>query len=411
MTFPDSVGASASARELGGVELAARDPDVPLPPASNTKLLTAALAFHHLGSDYRFKTSVSRADDSFVLAGRGNPSLSPDHLSVLAEGVGNAGIDAVTTLVADAGWFTGPSRGPGWTWEDGKYGYGAESTALTLAGNTVSVTVSGTDIEVTPKTDAVELVADFDQSEDDLRVYRDSPEGTIRVEGRPPDEPQTDAVPVADPVRHCLLAFRDALADADVTVSGDLRIADDAETSDTAGETIATAKSLPVSKLVREMNVPSDNFLAEQFARTVAREVRGEGSWEAWEEVVGDFLAEREAGGFRIRDGSGLSRYNLISSRGLVGVLDWVAEQPWSTTFFDSLPAPGEGTLEDRLLALDCEVRAKTGTLTGSRTLSGILRRDEKRDVAFSVLLGGLTGEDEENAREMIDEFVRELAD
>ncbi len=410
MTIPDSVGASATARELGGVELVARDPDVPHPPASNAKLLTAALALHHLGPDYRFETSVSRAGDSLALAGRGNPSLSPVELSALAEGVGNAGIDAAARLVADAGWFAGPSRGPGWTWEDGKYGYGAESTALALAGNAVSVTVSGTDVEVTPETDAVELVADFDRSADELRVYRDPRDGTIRVEGRPPDQPRTETVPVDDPVRHCLLAFRDALADAGVTVSENPRTPADAETS-AAGETIATVRSPPVSELVREMNVPSDNFLAEQLARTVAREVRGEGSWEAWEDVVGEFLEERGAGGFRIRDGSGLSRYNLISSRGLVGVLEWAAERPWSATFFDSLPAPGEGTLENRLLDADREVRAKTGTLTGSRTLSGIVRRDGERDVAFSILLSGLTGADEENARETIDEFVRELAD
>ncbi len=54
------------------------------------------------------------------------------------------------------------------------------------------------------------------------------------------------------------------------------------------------------------------------------------------------------------------------------------------------------------------EIRAKTGTLTGSRTLSGIVRRENERDVVFSVLLGGLVGEDEENARQRIDTFVSE---
>ncbi|WP_231185422.1 D-alanyl-D-alanine carboxypeptidase/D-alanyl-D-alanine-endopeptidase [Haladaptatus sp. DYF46] len=402
----DSFGTSVLARECGGPVLASRNPDVPLPPASNTKLLTAALALHHLGPDYRFETRVSRAGDSLVLSGRGNPSLSPTDLSQLAESVRDAGIDGVTDIVAETGSFDGQTRGPGWVWEDGRHGYGAKSTALALSGNTVSVTVSGTDVEVTPDTDAVELHTEFDETAEELRVFRDCPGNVIRVDGKPSEEAQTEPVPVGDPVRHCLLAFRDALEGAGIDHDGGFRVEDESEPD----ETVATVKSLPVAELVREMNVPSDNFLAEQLARTIAREVRGDGSWNAWESVVGDFLNARDAGRVRIRDGSGLSRYNLISARGLVRTLEWVAEQPWSETFFDSLPASGEGTLAERFADVP-GVRAKTGTLTGSRTLSGIVHKEDENDVVFSVLLGGLVGEDEERARKRIDAFVSELAD
>ncbi len=400
-----SIASSVLARELGGDELAAHDPDVPLPPASNTKLLTAALALHHLEPDYRFETRVSRVDDSLVLAGRGNPSLSPVQLSVLAKTVRNDGIDAVRNLVADLGCFEGASRGPGWMWEDGRYDYGAESTALAFAGNTVSVTVSGTEVEVNPRTDAVELVTDFDSSADELRVFRCDDE--IHVEGQPPDELRTESVPIADPVRHCLFAFRDALEDTGISHFGGFHATENPD----SGKTIATVKSPPVSELVRRMNVPSDNFLAEQLARTVAHEVRGEGSWDEWETVVAEFLDDCDGGGFRIRDGSGLSRYNLLSARGIVRVLEWVTKQSWSETFFTSLPTPGEGTLEERLLDIEYELRAKTGTLTGSRTLSGIVRREQKRAVVFSVLLGGLTGDDEKRARDSIDDFVRTVTE
>jgi serine-type D-Ala-D-Ala carboxypeptidase/endopeptidase (penicillin-binding protein 4) len=402
----NSFGTSVLARELGGSVLASRNPDVPLPPASNTKLLTAALALHHLGPDYRFETHVSRAGDSLVLSGRGNPSLSPTDLSLLAEFVRDAGIDGVGDVVAERGSFGDQTRGPGWTWEDGRHGYGAKSTALALSGNRVSVTVSGTDVEVAPNTDAVELHTEFDETAEKLRMFRDCPGNAIRVEGKPSEEAQTETVPVGDPVRHCLLAFRDALEGAGIDHDGGFRVTDEGE----AGETVATVKSPPVADLVREMNVPSDNFLAEQLARTVAREVRGDGSWDTWEHVVGDFLDARDAGRVRIRDGSGLSRYNRISASGLVRTLEWVAERPWSETFFASLPTAGEGTLANRLADVP-GVRAKTGTLTGSRALSGIVRREDGTDVVFSVLLGGLVGDDEERARERIDAFVSELAD
>ncbi|KZN25928.1 D-alanyl-D-alanine carboxypeptidase [Haladaptatus sp. R4] len=402
-----SFGTSILVRELGGTGLAARNPDVPLPPASNTKLLTTALALHYLTPGYRFETHVTRVGDSLVLSGRGNPSLSGEELTTLADAVRDAGIDSVTDIVADVAWFDGESRGPGWMWEDGQYGYGAESTPLALDRNLVSVTVSGTDVELTPNTDEIEYATEFDESADELRVFRDLTTETIRIGGKPTDAPQTETVPVGNPVRHCLLAFRDALETAGVAHTGELGIA----RNQTSGERIAAVKSPPVADLVREMNVPSDNFLAEGLARTVARDVRGEGSWEAWETVVRDFLEERGASKFRIRDGSGLSRYNLISARGMVETLDWVADQPWSEVFFESLPTAGEGTLETRFPNTESEIRAKTGTLTGSRTLSGIVRREGEPDVVFSVLLGGLVGEDEEYARNRIDEFVRELVE
>ncbi len=402
----DSFGTSAFVRELGGAELATQNPDVPLPPASNTKLLTTALALHHLGPDYRFETCVTRVGDSLVLSGRGNPSLSPRELTTLAEAVRDAGIVGATDIIADVSWFSGESRGPGWMWEDGRYGYGAESTALAVDGNTVSVTVTGTDVEITPNTEKIEFTTDFDETADELRVFRDLSHGTIRIEGKPPEETRTETVPVGEPVRHCLLAFRDALETADVPYTGELRIT--RNPSADSDELVAIVESPPLADLVREMNVPSDNFLAEGLARTVAREVRDEGSWTEWETVVRDFLEARDAGTFRIRDGSGLSRYNLISARGMVRTLEWVADQPWSATFFDSLPTAGEGTLESRFSDMESEIRAKTGTLTGSRTLSGIVRREDETDVVFSVLFGGLVGEDEENARERIDTFVSE---
>ena len=403
----DSFGTSILVRELGGTDLAARNPDVPLPPASNTKLLTTALALHYLTPDYRFETHVTSVENSLVLSGRGNPSLSREELMTLADAVRDAGIDSVTDIVADVAWFDGESRGPGWMWEDGQYGYGAESTPLALDRNLVSVTMSGTDVELTPNTDEIEYATKFDESADELLVFRELTTGTIRVGGKPTDAPQTESVPVGNPVRHCLLAFRDALETAEVAHTGELGVA----RNQTSSEPIAAVKSPSVADLVREMNVPSDNFLAEGLARTVAHDVRGEGSWGAWETVVREFLEERGADKFRIRDGSGLSRYNLISARGMVETLEWVADRPWSEVFFDSLPTAGEGTLETRFSDMESEIRAKTGTLTGSRTLSGIVRREGEPDVVFSVLLGGLVGEDEENARDRIDEFVCELVD
>uniref|UniRef100_UPI00192F89A2 D-alanyl-D-alanine carboxypeptidase n=1 Tax=Halorussus amylolyticus TaxID=1126242 RepID=UPI00192F89A2 len=191
-----------------------------------------------------------------------------------------------------------------------------------------------------------------------------------------------------------------------VAVGGDLRVVRDPEVASGSAFS-ASVESAPVSDLLRQMNVPSDNFIAEQLARTVASERTGDGSWEAWETITTDFLDSLGVESCRVRDGSGLSRYNVVPARALVVLLEWVRERAWADDFFESLPASSEGTLETRLDDVP-GVRAKTGTITGTSALSGIVRKEGGPDVVFSVIFGGLTVE-ADAARDRQDAFVRAL--
>jgi D-alanyl-D-alanine carboxypeptidase/D-alanyl-D-alanine-endopeptidase (penicillin-binding protein 4) len=92
---------------------------------------------------------------------------------------------------------------------------------------------------------------------------------------------------------------------------------------------------------------------------------------------------------------------------GLVALLDWARDREWSAAFLDSLPTPGEGTLDGRLDGVT-GVHAKTGTLTGTRALSGVVRRGGRPDVVFSALLSGLTVREDE-ARDVLDAFIAGL--
>ena len=454
LTDLDGASVSVIARELGGdgagEVLTSRDPDRALAPASNTKLITSVLALDVLGPGYRYDTRVEgygavtdgRLDGDLALVGTGQPDLSRTDLDELAGGVADRIDDVGGDLLLDGSRFGDDQLGPGWTWGDERYYYGARSSALALAKNLVTVEIAGDEsgdfaVGVAPETDVVAVETDLEVGDDDLRVFADHETGVVRVEGTlPAGTDRTERVPVADPERHCGAAFRDALADAGVAVEGEIR---HAEAPDAAPEFSTRVRSAPVSELVREMNVPSDNFIAEQLARAVAsaragdREgeeadegsaagkgstdgegstasegsTDGEGSWERWEEVATEFLEARGVGACRVRDGSGLSRYNVVPARGFVNLIEWAGEQSWSEAFFDSLPAPGEGTLETRLDDVP-GLRAKTGTITGSSALSGVIRREDGSDVVFSVIFGGLTVEADE-ARQRQDAFVRAL--
>ena len=69
---------------LTGEVLAIRNGDMPLPPASTLKLITALYALDRLGPVHRFTTRVWRDGDTLVLAGGGDPELDSKGLAELA---------------------------------------------------------------------------------------------------------------------------------------------------------------------------------------------------------------------------------------------------------------------------------------------------------------------------------------
>lgn len=407
--------------------LVAHDRDVPMLPASNAKLVTAALGFAELGPTYAFETTVHAIGEvcdgrvgDLVVTGSGAPDLSRSDLTDLARAVREREIETIAgDLVIDASAFDGGSLGPGWTWDDGQFAYGAESTLLALEGNTIDITVThqngSVHVDASPASNTVDLDIDVavDASRDanaDLSVYKDQ-SGVIRVEGTvPPESTVVESGPVDDPMMHAGHVLEDALEATGVTVDGRIRIEN--EPVQTPGAPCAAVTSAPLSDLVRPMLVHSDNFVAEQLARTVARDCGGTGSWETWGDRSGAFFEEHSTSGVRLCDGSGLSRYNLLSAASIVSTLEWCLDRPWGEQYRRSLPETGaEGTVEARLGDLPdrITVRAKTGTLTGVRTLSGYVFDDGEPVVTFSCLLSNLTGEYEEKATERIDSFVREL--
>ena len=114
---------------------------------------------------------------------------------------------------------------------------------------------------------------------------------------------------------------------------------------------IATHLSPPLMDILRLMNKPSDNVIAELIFKTIGAEVKGEpGTWQKGRQVIGEFLGEMGAG-FRIVDGSGLSRYNLVTAELLVNLLVFVYNDfELMPDYVASLPIAGvDGTLKNRM--------------------------------------------------------------
>lgn len=116
--------------------------------------------------------------------------------------------------------------------------------------------------------------------------------------------------------------------------------------------------------------------------------------------------------GYRMQDGSGLSRNNLATPRTLVTTLRAMHTAKGKDIFLASLPIAGEsGTLKNRMLYTSAQgtVRAKTGTLRGVRALSGYVDT-AYGTVAFSAIANQPTSRSDANLVKALDEIVMRLS-
>jgi serine-type D-Ala-D-Ala carboxypeptidase/endopeptidase (penicillin-binding protein 4) len=145
-------------------------------------------------------------------------------------------------------------------------------------------------------------------------------------------------------------------------------------------------RSQPVTELLRLMNQPSDNFMAEMFVKVLGAQFGGAGSTSAGTRVIRDELSELNIAP-SVVDGSGLSRNDRTSPRDVVALL---SEHDGDAAFTGSLAVAGRsGTIATRMrgTAAQDRCRAKTGTLHDVSALAGYCTTAAGGQVAFAFLM------------------------
>lgn len=120
-----------------------------------------------------------------------------------------------------------------------------------------------------------------------------------------------------------------------------------------------------------------------------------------------------DANGYRISDGSGLSRSNLVTPRTLVSTLSAMYHARGNEVFLASLPVAGiSGTLKNRLRQTTAQgtVKAKTGSLRGVKALSGYIEHPEYGTLVFSIITNQPTSQLSEPVIRAIDDIVLNLS-
>ena len=327
-------------------EVVAMNPDLRLRPASNQKLLTAMAALELIGPDTVLETVVATdglatsgvLDGDLYLVGGGDPTLTADgdhSLATLAAAVRSAGIARITgSVVVDE------SR------------YDDHRTVVGWGGMPIPAWVGSLSA----------LIVDENRYSADWSF-------------------------IADPATANGTAFTDALAAAGVTVAGHVRRG----VLPAVAATVASLDSAPIRAIVAEMLTESDNTFAELLVKEIGYRTEGIGSTAAGiRAMTGVVKALCMPRSILQQDGSGLSHGNARSARDWRRLLQSAQSRPWWEDFVAGLAIAGEtGTLERRFVdtAAQGNLRAKTGSITGLRSLSGIMTTAGGRRVFFSAIV------------------------
>jgi D-alanyl-D-alanine carboxypeptidase/D-alanyl-D-alanine-endopeptidase (penicillin-binding protein 4) len=291
-------------------------------PASNQKLVSTAFALDRLGPDFRLNTQLWRLSDGTLrLTGQGDPDLALPHLQRFAQ------------LALRSGGSTGPSGTvvrlqvaevpqqnwwpQGWHYADRSQWYGAPITRLAVTSNSID------DAVMNPVGRLQTL----------LRRTANQQGGDLQMQVVPAEQPlPADAVLVHE--------------EPSTSMQGLLSLA----------------------------NTDSHNFTAEVLL------LSGAGTWDLPEAVRRQTVWLSQQGlpmeGVRVADGSGLDRSNRLTSRFLTALLLRMDQHPYGRAFVSSMAIAGRrGTLKHLYVGtpLAGQVYGKTGTLTGVRSISGLL--------------------------------------
>lgn len=432
-----------------GDTLYAHNADKLFMPASNQKIVTGSVGLTQLGPDFQWRTVVELRGDkkgetfagSVVVHGRGDPTWSDfmhggdaqTSFAPIADALSARGITRIVgNIVAEGNAFSDEPYGFGWAFDDFDFGYSAPIDELfynegffTLkvkAGTSLAkpVTVTAKPLLAYPKlivraiarerADSVgenrSIEANWDSTASAVIVSGSMPMGdsaNIEVAYRHPNDAAIAAISeylVSRGIRINAPKFTNRPTKAPKTVplpAGAQGVMVSIQpVAIRHPDTLVVLTSPPLRDVLKRLEKPSQNQMAEILYKTIALERTGFGRADSARAVVQRQLVEwgvpPEA--IAVRDGSGLSRHDYVAPRTLVKILDTMRKSPSFDAFYSALPIAGvDGTIASRMknTVAANNVHAKTGTVDKARSLSGYVTTADGQMLVFSFLCNNFT--------------------
>lgn len=353
-------------------------------PASNTKILTLYTCLRTIG-DSISSLQYSRQGNLLVFWGTGDPSFLNPHLTQNPQ-VFNFLKNSREQLLFCPANFKDKRYGSGWMWDDNFYDYQAEKTPLPIYSNVAHFSQKdlAKGIEVQPAFLGKRLAYDSTLHKDDY-VGRMEYENQFTLNSLAQGGKKFEMHVPFHATPHFVTEI---LAD---TLKRPVSLLEANMLPPTDAKTIYGVKADSLYVLMMQ---ESDNFIAEQLLLYCAWQRSGTMNTEqtidySKKNFLNDLPDEP-----KWVDGSGLSRYNLVTPRSLVAVLDKIQQTIPRQRLFGIFPAGGvNGTIKSNYRnGSSPYIFAKTGTLRNNHCLSGYLLTKKGKMLIFSFMHNNYTG-------------------
>jgi len=414
-------------------------PDALMNPASVMKLVTTTAALDLLGPTYTWRTPVwldgsiknGVLKGQLVIQGQGDPKLVLERLWLLlrrVQGLGVLQIDG--DIVLDRTAFAVQEAHPGDFDGEPLRPYNAAPDALLINFKSVVMTFTPdlanqqARVQIDPPLFGVRVPSNVPLSMTAPGTCGDyrgalkadfSDPGQIRMNGSYPSDCGEKVWPIAysDPPSYSARAVLGLWHSMGGKLNGTVRFGQ-------APATPATfeVSSAPLVEIIRDINKYSNNVMAQQVFLTLARGPGGNGSASeptaalasTWVPVQAPVPATREAARRVLQqwwqqrintasspdsagptptfdNGSGLSRQDRISARGLTRLLQFAYASPTMSELMSSLPIVGlDGTLKRSRAAVGT-AHLKTGSLRDVLALAGYVQGPNGRQLCLVALI------------------------
>jgi D-alanyl-D-alanine carboxypeptidase/D-alanyl-D-alanine-endopeptidase (penicillin-binding protein 4) len=366
-------------------------------PASCMKVVVTAAALQILGPETRFSTELEYdgiLEDGVLrgnlyIHGGGDPCLCSDRaqgalswdkqIAVWIEAVQKLGIKRIEgEVIGDGSRWEKAMAVPSWGWEDvGNY-YGAGACGLSFHENAYTLFFrpgkEGEKAEILRHEPAVpgltfqnEVKTGPVGSGDQACIYGAEYSPVVHVRGTVPAGVEEFSIKgsIPDPAKACGDMLARGLQENSISIGhqnlpGRKRVV------------FHTAYSPTVKEMVYWANQKSINLYAEHLLKKIGEVVLKEGSTAAGIKAVTDFWRSQKINlnGFKMADGSGLSRKNLVTAQQFVSMLQVMKKSQFFSDFMNSLPKENE------------HVRSKHGSMSLVKGYVGY-----SDDVAFAILV------------------------
>ncbi len=359
-------------------------------PASNTKVFTLFTSLKLIGDSIPGLAYVERGD-SLIFWGTGDPTFLHSKLDrgKVLEFLKNS----TKKLVYSQSPVQEPTYRNGWSIEDYEFYYQPELTVFPIYGNVVQFREVGKQLRLFPSY-FQQHVQHLSDTVTRYRIHRPLENNKFEVNNFPLPAKYVNEKPFKTSDSLFLSLLQDTLKREVGYVN--LPIPTDAK----------IIYSIGTREVLREMMLPSDNFLAEQLNMVASfvkyRKFQTEELRNYMQTTYYSLFQDQ----IELRDGSGLSTYNKVTPRSMVELLllitDAVKDDAAKLFLF---PAGGlEGTLKGVYPTPGGVpfVWAKTGTINSVHCQSGFIKTKKGKRLAYSFLNNNYMGSASPVRKEMV---------